>query len=113
MNDLLGLYVAVFVVLGAGSGADKGLGLWPRIAILPSLVFGFDALVKFQTLSINKPRFSLARVLMGDLGHRDRDNHGDSQRGFFQSLGRSHCIFDSICNICRNLVGGHSNTCSD
>ena len=70
MNDLLGLglYVSVFVVLGAGSGADKGLGLRPRIAILPSLVFGFDALVKFQTLSINKPRFSLARVLMGGLG---------------------------------------------
>ena len=68
MNDLLGLYVAVFVVLGAGSGADKGLGLWPRIAILPSLVFGFDALVKFQTLSINKPRVSLARVLKGGLG---------------------------------------------
>jgi len=67
MNDLLGLglFVAIFVLLGSVSGADKGLGLWPRIAILPALVFGFDALVKFQTLSINKPRFSLARVLMG------------------------------------------------
>jgi hypothetical protein len=68
MNDLLGLglFVAIFVLLGSVSGADKGLGLWPRIAILPALVFGFDALVKFQTLSINKPRFS--RVLMGGLG---------------------------------------------
>ena len=52
MNDLLGLglFVAIFVLLGSVSGADKGLGLWPRIAILPALVFGFDALVKFQTL---------------------------------------------------------------
>ena len=70
MNDLLdlGLFVAIFVLLGSVSGADKGLGLWPRIAILPALVFGFDALVKFQTLSINKPRVSLARVLKGGLG---------------------------------------------